>query len=153
MRSVQFYPFMFRLKNTTSALRSIKFLVLQARAFTWRCRAPLSNRAWNEPGVSMVCCRESAAWGALTELCRNQGSDILRRLLCCLGGATPAGGGGVPIAAAAAAAAARARGGGTAPTSGSVAAPPPMRRAALSPLTHRTALPGLPDRCSRIGRR
>ncbi|GBP07961.1 hypothetical protein EVAR_73133_1 [Eumeta japonica] len=46
----------------------------------------------------MVCWRESAAWGALTELCLNQGSEILRRLLCCLGGAPAAGGGGVPIA-------------------------------------------------------
>lgn len=62
--------------------------------FTCRWRLVLSRRAWNELGVSMVCCRERVAWGALTELWRNQGSEILRRLLCGLSG----GGGVVPIA-------------------------------------------------------
>ncbi|CAH2216013.1 jg18832, partial [Pararge aegeria aegeria] len=39
--------------------------------FTWRWRLPLRKRAWNEPGVSMVCWRDSTEWGALTELCLN----------------------------------------------------------------------------------
>lgn len=64
-------------------------------AFTCRWRLLLSRRAWNELGVSMVCWRERAAWGALTELCRNHGSEILRRLLC---GLSAGGGGVVPIA-------------------------------------------------------
>lgn len=64
-------------------------------AVTWRWRLLLRSRAWNELGVSMVCCRERPACGALTELCLNHGRDILRRLLCCL---RAGGGGGVPIA-------------------------------------------------------
>lgn len=64
-------------------------------AFTCRWRLLLSRRAWNELGVSMVCCRERVAWGALTELCLNHGREILRRLLC---GLRAGGGGVVPIA-------------------------------------------------------
>lgn len=65
------------------------------RCITWRCRLPFSSRAWNELGVSIVCCLDSIAWGALTELCLNHGKDIFRLLLCCLGAA---GGGVLPIA-------------------------------------------------------
>lgn len=100
---------------------------ISAGAFTCRWRLLLSSRAWNEPGVSMVCCRERAACGALMELCRNHGSDIFRLLLCCFWAApAPAGGGVVPMAPARAAA--RSRGPHR-----------PTRRAALSPLPPRAA--------------
>lgn len=36
-------------------------------------------RAWNDPGVSMVCCRASPGCGGATELWRNHGKDIFRR--------------------------------------------------------------------------
>lgn len=59
---------------------------IECSLITWRWRSrPRSSRAWNELGVSIVCWRARAAWGALTELCRNHGREILRRLLCCLG--------------------------------------------------------------------
>lgn len=67
--------------------------------FTCRWRLPLRRRAWNDPGVSMVCCRERTECEPLTELCLNHGNDIFLRLLLCFVCMLPAGafvcGGGV----------------------------------------------------------
>lgn len=38
-----------------------------------------SSRAWNPPGVSIVCCRVRAWCGPLTEPCLNHGREIFRR--------------------------------------------------------------------------
>lgn len=86
--------------NDGSRVVSIIRAGIRCIAFTCRWRLPLSRRAWKELGVSIVCCRDRPAWGTLTEVCRNHGNDILRRVLCCFVCASPTGGGVVPIAAA-----------------------------------------------------
>lgn len=53
----------------------------------WRCK----SRAWNELGVSMVCCLERAACGGVTELWRNQGNEIFLRAFFTIVAGFPAG--------------------------------------------------------------
>lgn len=75
-------------------------IVVRERAFMWvneysstweregcRCK----SRAWNELGVSMVCCLERAACGGVTELWRNQGNEIFLRAFFTIVAGFPAG--------------------------------------------------------------
>lgn len=49
------------------------------------------RRAWNELGVSMVCCRDKAGCGGATEPWRNHGSDIFLRAFWAIVTGLPAG--------------------------------------------------------------
>lgn len=56
---------------------------------TWLLFDDVWRKKRNEPGESMVCCRDKAAFGFDTLFWRNHGNEIFRRLFCDLVGTKP----------------------------------------------------------------